>query len=106
MLGPEVINEKYGSKHTTGCKTGSVCIPEGEGTAARIFKDSPKKAAGKLELVESQKTAIIRKGVAAYLQDTLADNPFYSCIVVISDTKSGSYYGTQLLRLYSQILLI
>lgn len=98
-FGPEVINERICKASTLqDCKTmlESVCIPEGEGTAARIFKDSPYKVAGKTGTCRITENGHYQKGRyrASFAGYFPADNPIYSCIVVISDTKSGSYYGS------------
>jgi cell division protein FtsI (penicillin-binding protein 3) len=98
-FGTEIINERICSAKTLeACKTmmEGVCIPNGEGTAARLFVDSPYSVAGK-----TGTSKIAHKGSyadgryrASFTGYFPAEDPKYTCIVVISDTKSGSYYGS------------
>jgi len=64
------------------------------GTAKSIFKDSPYTAAGKTgtaKLVENGQYT--RKYNASFVGYFPADNPKYSCIVVINKPNAGAYYG-------------
>ena len=74
----------------------AVCDPEGEGTAQKLFADKPYTVAGKtgtarIATRNGYEQGRYRASFAGYFP---ADNPRYSCIVVIADTKSGSYYGS------------
>ncbi len=99
LFSPEVINERICKASTLkDCKAmlESVCIPEGEGTAARIFKNSPYTVAGKTGTCKIAHNGSYENGRyrASFVGYFPAEDPIYSCIVVISDTKSGSYYGS------------
>jgi cell division protein FtsI (penicillin-binding protein 3) len=64
------------------------------GTAKTIFKDSPYKVAGKTgtaKLVESGQYT--KKYNASFVGYFPADNPKYSCIVVINRPNAGAIYG-------------
>lgn len=98
-FGPEVVNERICSAKTLeACKTmmESVCIPNGEGTAAKLFTDSPYSVAGKTGTCKIAHNGSYADGRyrASFTGYFPAENPKYTCIVVISDTKSGSYYGS------------
>ena len=98
-FGPEVVNERICSAKTLeACKTmmESVCIPNGEGTAAKLFIDSPYSVAGKTGTCKIAHNGSYADGRyrASFTGYFPAENPKYTCIVVISDTKSGSYYGS------------
>ena len=74
----------------------AVCDPQGEGTASRLFKDKPYTVAGKtgtarIATGQGYAQGRYRASFAGYFP---ADNPKYSCVVVVADTKSGSYYGS------------
>ncbi|MGB0178616.1 MAG: penicillin-binding protein [Flavobacteriales bacterium] len=74
----------------------AVCDPQGEGTAQRLFKDKPYTVAGKtgtarIATGRGYEQGRYRASFAGYFP---ADNPRYSCVVVVADTKSGSYYGS------------
>ena len=99
QFGPEVVNDRICSSRTLdACKKmmESACVPGGEGTAAKIFKSSPYTVAGKTGTCKiahdgSYEDGRYRASFTGYFP---AENPIYSCIVVVSDTKSGSYYGS------------
>ena len=96
---PFVLNPRVCNANTlTACKSmmEAVCDPEGEGTAQRLFDDKPYTVAGKtgtarIATRNGYEQGRYRASFAGYFP---ADNPRYSCIVVIADTKSGSYYGS------------
>ena len=74
----------------------AVCDPNGEGTARDHFKDKPYTVAGKtgtarIATSQGYEQGRYRASFAGYFP---ADNPKYSCVVVIADTKSGRYYGS------------
>ena len=74
----------------------AVCDPEGQGTAKRLFENKPYTVAGKtgtarIATRNGYATNRHRASFAGYFP---ANNPQYSCIVVIADTKSGVYYGS------------
>lgn len=98
-FGPEVVNERVCSAKTlASCRAmmESACIPNGEGTAARLFVDSPYSVAGKTGTCKIAHNGSYADGRyrASFTGYFPAENPKYTCIVVISDTKSGSYYGS------------
>ena len=98
-FGPEVINERICSASTLNdCKImmESACEPGGYGTAANIFKKSPYTVAGKTGTCKIAQNGSYEDGRyrASFTGYFPAENPIYSCIVVVSDTKSGSYYGS------------
>ena len=96
---PFILNPRICSEPTlASCKTmmEMVCDPQGEGTAQRLFKDKPYTVAGKtgtarIATGQGYAEGRYRASFAGYFP---ADNPQYSCVVVIADTKSGSYYGS------------
>jgi cell division protein FtsI (penicillin-binding protein 3) len=96
---PFVLNPRVCSQSTlVACKKmmEAVCDPEGEGTAQRLFADKPYTVAGKtgtarIATGRGYEEGRYRASFAGYFP---ADNPQYSCVVVIADTKSGSYYGS------------
>ena len=73
----------------------SVADPEGKGTAQYIFTKSPYRVAGKTGTARiagpNGYDGRYRASFAGYFP---AENPRYSCIVVIADTRSGAYYGS------------
>lgn len=96
---PEFVKNKICSASTLRkCKImlESVCAPGGHGTASDIFINRPYTVAGK---TGTSKIAVdggyasgrYRASFTGYFP---ADNPEFVCIVVIADTKSGSYYGS------------
>ena len=96
---PFVLNPRICSQATlVACKhmMEAVCDPDGEGTAYRLFADKPYTVAGKtgtarIATGNGYAEGRYRASFAGYFP---ADNPRYSCVVVIADTKSGSYYGS------------
>jgi len=98
-FGPVVLNDKIcSSKTLSDCKLmlESVCEPGGEGTAAEVFENSPYTVAGKTGTAKIAHNGSYADGRyrASFTGYFPADNPQYACVVVISDTKSGSYYGS------------
>lgn len=98
-FGPQVVNDRIcSSKTLDACKKmmESACIPGGEGTASNIFKTSPYTVAGKTGTCKIANNGSYDKGRyrASFTGYFPAEDPVYSCIVVVSDTKSGSYYGS------------
>ena len=93
-FGTEIINERICSAKTLeACKTmmEGVCMPNGEGTAARLFVDSPYSVAGKTGTCKIAHKGSYADGRyrASFTGYFPAEDPKYTCIVVISDTKSG-----------------
>lgn len=96
---PVVLNDKVCSSTTLeNCKLmlESVCEPGGDGTAASVFNNSPYTVAGKTGTAKIAHNGSYADGRyrASFTGYFPADNPQYACIVVVSDTKSGSYYGS------------
>lgn len=96
---PVVVKNKICSSSTLrDCKImlESVCKPGGNGTASNIFVNKPYTVAGKtgtskIAINGGYATGRYRASFTGYFP---VDNPEFVCIVVIADTKSGSYYGS------------
>lgn len=75
----------------------SVCVAEAEveGTAAKTFKNKPYKVAGKTGTARYNPGGRYSTGsyLASFAGYFPADQPRYSCIVVVAKPKRGSYYG-------------
>ena len=76
----------------------AVCDPDGAGTAKDVFKSKPYTVAGKTGTARvsnenGYEDGLHRASFAGYFP---ADDPKYSCIVVISEPQSGQYYGNKL----------
>ncbi len=94
---PIVIKKDFCKKSTIEeCRKMMEGVMEKGGTADYVFASSPYKVAGKTG------TAWLNEG-GHYLSDRYrasfvgyfpADDPKYSCIVVINDPRSGVYYGS------------
>jgi len=98
QFGTEVIRKKVCSSSTLEtCQQmmRSAADPEGNGTAQYIFAKSPYRVAGKTGTARiagpNGYDGRYRASFAGYFP---AENPRYSCIVVIADTRSGAYYGS------------
>ncbi|MGB1383700.1 MAG: penicillin-binding protein [Flavobacteriales bacterium] len=96
---PYILNARVCNEPTlAACKRmmEAVCDPEGEGTAQNLFAGKPYTVAGKtgtarIATGNGYAEGRYRASFAGYFP---ADNPQYSCVVVIADTKSGRYYGS------------
>jgi cell division protein FtsI (penicillin-binding protein 3) len=94
---PIIIKEDFCKKETLRqCRKMMEGVMEKGGTAETVFASSPYKVAGKTG------TAWMNEG-GHYLSDRYrasfvgyfpAEDPKYSCIVVINDPRSGVYYGS------------
>jgi cell division protein FtsI (penicillin-binding protein 3) len=72
-----------------------VADPKGKGTAQHVFKNMPFDVAGKTGTAWiSERGGYQGRYRASFAGYFPADNPRYSCIVVIADTRSGLYYGS------------
>ena len=98
QFGTEVIRKKVCSSSTLEtCQQmmRSAADPEGNGTAQYIFAKSPYRVAGKTGTARiagpNGYDGRYRASFAGYFP---AENPRYSCIVDIADTRSGAYYGS------------
>ena len=96
---PFVTNSRICSQPTLkACQAmmEDVCDPEKEGTAKRLFAKSPYTVAGKTGTARIAEHGKYQQGRyrASFAGYFPADNPQYSCVVVIADTKSGNYYGS------------
>lgn len=98
QFGTEVIRKNVCSSSTLEtCQQmmRSAADPEGNGTAQYIFAKSPYRVAGKTGTARiagpNGYDGRYRASFAGYFP---AENPRYSCIVVIADTRSGAYYGS------------
>lgn len=96
---PFVLNPRVCTPNTLiACKRmmEAVCDPKGEGTAQNLFAGKPYTVAGKtgtarIATGRGYEEGRYRASFAGYFP---SDNPQYSCVVVVADTKSGSYYGS------------
>jgi cell division protein FtsI (penicillin-binding protein 3) len=97
---PEVLNQRICAPNVlAACQNmlERVADPEGKGTAQFIFAKSPYRVAGKTGTARiagpNGYDGRYRASFAGYFP---AENPRYSCIVVIADTRSGVYYGSSI----------
>ena len=98
-FGPVVVNNRIcSSKTLNSCKEmlEGACRPGGEGTAADIFKNRPYSVAGKTGTAKIAINGGYANGRyrASFTGYFPADDPEFACIVVVADTRSGSYYGS------------
>ncbi|MEZ7836559.1 MAG: penicillin-binding protein [Flavobacteriales bacterium] len=96
---PVVVKNKICSSSTLrDCKImlESACAPGGNGTASNIFVNKPYTVAGKTGTSKIAENGGYARGRyrASFTGYFPADDPEFVCIVVIADTKSGSYYGS------------
>ncbi|MCH2197576.1 MAG: transpeptidase family protein [Flavobacteriales bacterium] len=94
---PIVLQERICSRSTlkkTWQMMQGVC--EEGGTADYIFKDSPYRVAGKTGTAKIAYSGGYYKNRyrASFVGFFPAENPKYSCIVVVNDPRSGVYYGS------------
>lgn len=93
---PVVLNKKICSDATLDkCMEMMKGVAEDGGTVATVFKSSPYKIAGKTGTarVDYAQGAENLKYRASFVGFFPAENPKYSCIVVIHNPKNGAYYG-------------
>ncbi len=71
-------------------------VMEEGGTADWVFKSSPYKVAGKTGTCKIHANGAYQENRyrASFVGYFPADNPKYSCIVVVNDPRGGSYYGS------------
>ncbi|MCB0760240.1 MAG: transpeptidase family protein [Flavobacteriales bacterium] len=94
---PTVLREAVCSQSTVAkCRQMMEGVCEEGGTADYIFKNSPYKVAGKTGTAWLSKDGGYVHGRyrASFVGYFPADNPKYSCIVVVNDPRGGSYYGS------------
>jgi len=93
-----VLKEDFCKKETLKkCKKMMEGVAEDGGTAYNTFKNSPYKVAGKTGTARiSEGKGYTNKHRASFVGYFPADDPKYSCIVVIHEPKSGNYYGSSL----------
>ena len=96
---PVVVKNRICSSSTLReCKImlESACLPGGKGTASNLFVNKPYTVAGKTGTSKIAENGGYASGRyrASFTGYFPADNPEFVCIVVIADTKSGSYYGS------------
>jgi cell division protein FtsI (penicillin-binding protein 3) len=96
---PVVVKNRICSSSTLrDCKImlESACLPGGNGTASNIFVNKPYTVAGKTGTSKIAENGGYASGRyrASFTGYFPADDPEFVCIVVIADTKSGSYYGS------------
>lgn len=94
---PVVIHKDFCKKETLRMarKMMEGVMEEG-GTADKVFKDSPYKVAGKTGTCKIHDNGAYQENRyrASFVGYFPADEPRYSCIVVIHDPRSGVYYGS------------
>jgi cell division protein FtsI (penicillin-binding protein 3) len=74
-----------------------VADPNGHGTAQYVFKGMPFRVAGKTGTARiSEDGGYNKRHRASFAGYFPADNPRYTCIVVIADTQTGIYYGSSI----------
>ena len=95
---PDVVREKICSESTLKAAQGmllAVADPNGRGTARSLFKDRPYRVAGKTGTARiagpNGYDGKYRASFAGYFP---AEDPEYSCIVVIAEPGNGAYYGS------------
>ncbi|MDG2246358.1 MAG: penicillin-binding transpeptidase domain-containing protein [Flavobacteriales bacterium] len=96
---PVVIKDKICSNSTLrACQDimEASCKEEYKGTASEIFKNSPYHVAGKTGTAKiAHSRGYYRDRYrASFVGYFPAENPRYACLVLVNDTKTGSYYGS------------
>lgn len=93
---PEIINDQIASAEAIKC---AQTMLEGvviRGTAAESFKHSPYKVAGKTGTAQISMGGYNKSNYrASFVGYFPADNPRYSCIVVVNNPSKGQYYASQ-----------
>lgn len=99
-FGPQVVRESVCSAKTLAAAQEmlrAVADPAGVGTGKSLFKGRPYTVAGKTGTCRVVKDGVYdgtyRASFAGYFP---AEAPRYSCIVVVAETQSGSYYGSSI----------
>lgn len=94
---PEVLNEKICSEKTLGEVKRMMELVVEEGTAKQL-KSAHFKIAGKTGTAQIYDHGTYKSGkyLASFCGYFPADQPKYSCIVVIRETTSGQYYGAEI----------
>ncbi len=93
---PIIIREKICKDETLAkCRKMMEGVTEEGGTAGRLFEKCPYKVAGKtgtawMHEAGGYQAHHYRASFVGYFP---AENPKYSCIVVVNDPRSGGYYG-------------
>jgi cell division protein FtsI (penicillin-binding protein 3) len=91
---PQVLNEKIASDETIKQAKSLLEGAVTRGTGKTVFKDTPYSIAGKTGTAKISEGGkyhkIYNASFAGYFP---ADNPKYSCIVVINKPTNGKYYG-------------
>lgn len=90
-----IINEQVASTQTIDSAKSLLEGVVERGTAMRVFKNSPYKAAGKTGTAQIAKGGKYNKRNynASFVGYFPADNPTYSMIVVVNNPSAGKYYG-------------
>ncbi len=100
VIETEVISDRICSQATlAACQRmmKRVADPDGKGTAQYVFAKSPYRVAGKTGTCRiAGPNGYDGRYRASFTGYFPADNPRYSCIVVIADTRSGVYYGSSI----------
>ncbi len=95
--GAVVLNEQICKKETLAkCRKMMEGVMEPGGTADKVFLDSPYKVAGKTGTARVNDNGGYEDNSyrASFVGYFPADQPKYSCIVVIHRPKGGKYYGS------------
>ncbi len=92
---PEVLNSRIASEETIRQTRSLLEGVVERGTARRAFANTPYKVAGKTGTAQIAKGGKYNKTNynATFVGYFPADNPKYSCIVVVNNPTAGKYYG-------------
>lgn len=93
---PVILKEEICKKETLVlCKRMMEGVMEPGGTAEKVFVTSPYKVAGKTGTAKISQGSGYEQGAyrGSFVGYFPAENPRYSCIVVIHNPKNGLYYG-------------
>jgi len=96
QIEPQVIRESFCKKETLKlCKRILEGVTEKNGSAEKAFEKCVYKVAGKTGTAKIHENGSydLNRHRASFVGYFPADNPQYSCIVVIHDPRQGSYYG-------------
>ncbi|MCC6599637.1 MAG: PASTA domain-containing protein [Crocinitomicaceae bacterium] len=94
---PVILHKNICKKETISqCKKMMEGVMEKGGTADYVFKSSPYKVAGKTGTawINESGSYQLNRYRASFVGYFPAENPRYSCIVVVHDPRSGVYYGS------------
>jgi cell division protein FtsI (penicillin-binding protein 3) len=94
---PVILREQICSKETLAkCKKMMEGVMEPGGTAEKVFLSSPYRVAGKTGTawINESGAYVANRYRASFVGYFPANDPKYTCIVVVHDPRSGVYYGS------------